>query len=65
MGVRTTCCSTIRRQPGAEFQWLEVINRTLTDEQKRDPATQEMYKRFAAALMPGANMSMLNFTEVK
>jgi hypothetical protein len=52
-------------QPGAEYQWFEVINRTLTDEQKRDPATIEMYKRFAATLMTGVNMSMLNLTEVK
>ena len=50
-------------QPGSEYQWFEAINRTLTDEQKRDPATVEMYKRFAAALTPG--MSMLNLTEVK
>ena len=52
-------------QPGAEYQWFEVINRTLTDEQKRDPATAEMYKRFAATLMSGVNMSMLNLSEVK
>jgi hypothetical protein len=52
-------------QPGAEYQWFEVINRTLTDDQKRDPATAEMYKRFAASLMAGVNMSMLNLTEVK
>jgi hypothetical protein len=52
-------------QPGAEYQWFEAINRTLTDEQKRDPATIEMYKRFQASLAQGVNMSMLNLTEVK
>ena len=48
--------------PGTEYQWLEVINRSLTDEQKRDPATQEMYKRFAAAL---GSFSILNLQEIK
>ena len=48
--------------PGTEYQWLEVINRSLTDEQKRDPATQEMYKRFAAAL---GSFNILNLAEVK
>ena len=50
-------------QPGAEYQWLEVINRSLTDEQKRDPATAEMYKRFAGALVGSFNQ--LNLTEIK
>jgi hypothetical protein len=45
--------------PGTEYQFLEVLNKTLTDEQKRDPATQEMYKKYAAAI---ATMSMLNLT---
>ena len=49
--------------PGTEYQWLEVINRSLTDEQKRDPATAEMYKRFAAALVGSFNI--LNLQEVK
>ena len=48
--------------PGAEYMWLEVINRTLTDDQKRDPATQEMYKRFAAAIV---STNILNLNEVK
>jgi hypothetical protein len=45
--------------PGTEYQFLEVLNKTLTDDQKRDPATQEMYKKYAAAI---ATMSMLNLT---
>ena len=49
--------------PGTEYQWLEVINRSLTDEQKRDPATAEMYKRFAGALV--GNFNQLNLTEIK
>jgi hypothetical protein len=44
-------------QPGTEYQFLEVIQKTLTDEQKRDPATAEMYKKFAASI---AGMSMMN-----
>ena len=48
--------------PGTEYQWLEIINRSLTDEQKRDPATQEMYKRFAGAL---GQFSIMNLREVK
>lgn len=46
-------------KPNTEYQFLEVLNRTLTDEQKRDPATQEMYKRYAGAI---AGMNMLNVT---
>jgi hypothetical protein len=44
---------------GTEYQFLEVLNKTLTDEQKRDPATQDMYKRYAAAI---AGMNKLNIT---
>jgi hypothetical protein len=45
--------------PGTEYQFLEVLNKTLTDDQKRDPATQDMYKKYANAI---AQMSMLNLT---
>jgi hypothetical protein len=48
--------------PGIEYSWLDVINSTLTDEQKRDPATQEMYKRFAGAVV---STNILNITEIK
>jgi hypothetical protein len=48
--------------PGTEYAWLEVINKTLTPEQQRDPATQDMYKRFAAAI---AGTNILNLTEIK
>ena len=44
-----------------EYQFLEVLNKTLTDEQKRDPATQEMYKKYAGAI---ATMNKLNITSV-
>jgi hypothetical protein len=47
--------------PGTEYQFLEVLNNTLTDEQKRDPATQDMYKRYADAI---ASMNRLNLTKV-
>jgi hypothetical protein len=48
-------------KPDTEYQFLEVLNRTLTDEQKRDPATQEMYKKYAGAI---ATMNKLNVTPV-
>jgi hypothetical protein len=47
---------------GTEYSWLDVINKTLTDEQKRDPATQEMYKRFASAIV---STNILNLSEIK
>lgn len=47
--------------PGTEYQFLEVLNKTLTEEQKRDPATQDMYKRYAAAI---ATMNRLNLAPV-
>jgi hypothetical protein len=48
-------------KPDTEYQFLEVLNKTLTDEQKRDPATQDMYKKYAAAI---ASMNKLNVTPV-
>jgi hypothetical protein len=44
-----------------EYQFFEVIQKTLTDEQKRDPATAEMYKKYAAAI---AGMNKLNVTPI-
>ena len=46
-------------KPNVEYQFLEVLNKTLTDEQKRDPATQAMYAKYAGAI---AAMNMLNVT---
>jgi hypothetical protein len=48
-------------KPDTEYQFLEVLNKTLTDDQKRDPATQEMYKKYAGAI---ASMNKLNITPV-
>ena len=48
--------------PGAEYNWLDVINKTLTPEQQREPATREMYAKWAASV---ATMNILNLTEVK
>ena len=45
--------------PNTEYQFLEVLNKTLTDEQKRDPATQAMHQKYAAAI---ASMNKLNIT---
>jgi hypothetical protein len=44
-----------------EYQFFEVIQKTLTDEQKRDPNTAEMYKKYAAAI---AGMNKLNVTPI-
>ena len=44
-----------------EYQFFEVIQKTLTDEQKRDPATAELYKKYAA---PSPAMNKLNVTPV-
>jgi hypothetical protein len=48
--------------PGTEYAWLVVINKTMTPEQQRDPATREMYTRFAGAI---AGTNILNLTEIK
>lgn len=48
--------------PGAEYNWLEVINKTLTPEQQREPTTREMYTRWAGSI---ATMNILNLTEIK
>lgn len=47
--------------PNTEYQFLQVLNDTLSVDQQRAPETQEMYKRFAAAI---ANMNRLNVTPV-
>ena len=49
-------------QPGTEYSWLDIINKTLTPEQQRDPATREMYTRFAGAIV---STNILNLSEVK
>ena len=47
--------------PNTEYSFLDVINKTLTPEQQRDPATREMYTKWAASL---AGMNILNLTIV-
>jgi len=47
--------------PGTELYWLDVVNKTLTPEQQRDPATREMYTRWAGSI---ATMNQLNLTVV-
>ena len=49
-------------KPNTEYQFFEVIQKTLTDEQKRDPATAAMYTKYNAAI---AGMSMMNLTPGK
>jgi hypothetical protein len=48
--------------PGAEYNWLTVINSTMTPEQQRDPATRDLYTKWAASV---AAMNILHLTEVK
>jgi hypothetical protein len=47
---------------GTEYNWLDVINSTLTPEQQRDPATRESYVKYAGSV---ASMNILNLTEIK
>jgi hypothetical protein len=47
--------------PNTEYSFLEVINKTLTPEQQRDPATRDMYVKWAGAI---AGMNILNLTPV-
>jgi len=46
-------------QPNTEYQFFEVLNKTLTEAQQRDPATADMYKKYNAAI---ASMNLLNLT---
>ena len=46
---------------GMEYNPIDVLYKTLTDEQKRAPETQEMFKKFAAAF---AGVNKLNITKV-
>jgi hypothetical protein len=46
---------------GTEYNPIDVLFKTMTDEQKRAPETQEMFKRYAAAF---AGVNKLNITAV-
>jgi hypothetical protein len=46
-------------KPDTEYQFLEVLDSTLTHEEKINPATRDMYQRYAAAI---ASMNKLNIT---
>jgi hypothetical protein len=46
---------------GTEYNPIDVLFKTMTDEQKRAPETQEMFKKFAAAF---AGVNKLNITKV-
>jgi hypothetical protein len=47
--------------PNAEYQFYELLNSTLTDAEKRDPATADMFKRYAASV---ASLNRLNLAPV-
>lgn len=44
---------------GTEYNPIDVLYKSMTDEQKRAPETQEMFKRYAAAF---AGVNKLNLT---
>jgi hypothetical protein len=46
-------------KPATEYNPIDVLFKTMTDEQKRAPETQEMFKRYAAAF---AGVNKLNIT---
>lgn len=46
---------------GTEYNPIDVLFKTMTDEQKRAPETQEMFKRYAAAF---SGVNRLNLTPV-
>jgi len=46
---------------GTEYNPIDVLFKTMTDEQKRAPETQDMFKRFAAAF---AGVNRLNVTPI-
>lgn len=37
-------------KPGAEYQFLEILNKTLTEDQKRDPSTRTMFEKYANSI---------------
>ena len=47
--------------PSAEYNFLDMFNKTLTPEQQRDPAMVENFKRWAGAF---AGMNILNLSPV-
>ena len=47
--------------PNAEYNFLDMYNKTLTPEQQRDPAMVENFKKWAAAF---AGMNILNLSPV-
>lgn len=47
--------------PNAEYNFLDMFNKTLTPEQQRDPAMVENFKRWAGAF---AGMNILNLSPV-
>jgi hypothetical protein len=48
--------------PNAEYQFYEVLNKTLTEAEQRDPQTAELFKKYAAAI---ATLNKLNLTPVQ
>lgn len=48
--------------PGTEYNWLDVINKSLTPDQQRDPVTRESYTKWNASV--AAPMNQLNLVKV-
>jgi hypothetical protein len=49
--------------PNAEYDFFMLLQKTMTPEQLRDPATQELFKKYTAAFAAGYNK--LNLTPIK
>jgi hypothetical protein len=47
--------------PNAEYQFYELLDKTLTEAERRAPETAEMYKRYAGAI---SSLNKLNLTPV-
>ena len=46
----------------AEYAFLDMLNKTLTDDEKRDPATREMFQKYIDAFAATNPISKLNLT---
>ena len=48
--------------PSAEYELFTMLQKTMTPDEQRDPATAEMWKQYAAAFAAG--LSKLSLTPV-
>ena len=55
-------CSSIPTVPSAEYDLFAMLQKMLTPDELRDPATAEMWKKYAGAFAAG--LSKLSLTPV-